>query len=69
MLKSCKINNLIMLKMSSYGGLTSPAQNQGYELAHPNMRLIYDMREHMKVVVLQTQRCRISKTKSKNRIA
>ena len=44
MLKSCKINNLVMLKMSSYGRLTNPAQNQGYELAHPNMCLIYDLR-------------------------
>lgn len=58
-----------MLKMSSYGGLTNPARNQGYELAHPNMHLIYDLQEHMEGVVLQTQRCRISKTNNNNRIA
>lgn len=69
MLKLCKINNLVMLKMSSYGGLTNPAQNQGYELAHPYMGLIYCLREHMTGVILQTQRCSISKTNSNNRIS
>ena len=41
------------------GGLTNPAttqaQNQGYNLTHPNIHLICDLLEYMNEPVLQTQ--------------
>ena len=45
------------------------AQNQGYELAHPNIHLIYDLPKHVKELVLQTQSCRISTSQGNNRIS
>ena len=43
------------------------AQNQGYELAHPNIHPDCDPLEHVKGLVLQTQSCRISMTQDNNR--
>ena len=40
---------------------TTQAQNQDYELAHPNIHFIYYLWKHVKKSVLQTQSCRISK--------
>ena len=40
--------------MGRAGGLTNlEAQNQGYELVHPNVHPIYELLEHMKGQVLQ----------------
>lgn len=52
-------------------GLTNPAatqvQNQGYQLAHPNIHLIYGLFEHKKWMNLQIQHYRISMTQYSNR--
>ena len=41
---------------------TTQAQIQGFELAHPNIYLIYELLEHVKGLTLQNQNCRISMT-------
>jgi hypothetical protein len=45
------------------------AQIQSFELAHPNIYSIYELLEHMKVLVLQIQNCRISMTRNNNRLS
>ena len=44
------------------------AQNQGYELIHPNIHPDYDPLEHKKGLFLQTWSCRISITQGNCRI-
>ena len=55
--------------MGSAGGLTNPAttqaQNQGYVLVHR----IYDLLDHVKGCILQTQSCRTAMTQGNNRIS
>lgn len=45
------------------------AQNQGYELAHANIHLIYDLLKNVKGMNLQTPTSRISMTQENNRIS
>ena len=47
---------------------TTQAQNQGYELAHPNIHFIYELLAHVKGTNLQIQNIRISTTQD-SRIA
>ncbi|KAL6091725.1 hypothetical protein STEG23_016553 [Scotinomys teguina] len=47
----------------------SHAQNQGYELAYPNIHPIYDLLEDVNRLVLQTQSYRISMTQGNIRIS
>ena len=48
---------------------TTQAQNQGYELAHPNIHFIYELLEPVKGMNLQMQSSRISMTQDSNRIS
>lgn len=45
------------------------SQNQGYDLAHPNICLIYEPLEHVKGPDLQIRSCRISMTQGSNGIS
>ncbi|KAL6053895.1 hypothetical protein STEG23_003722 [Scotinomys teguina] len=45
------------------------AQNQGHELAHPNIHPMYQLLEHVKGPDLQIESFRISTTQNNNRIA
>ncbi|KAL6034118.1 hypothetical protein STEG23_024973 [Scotinomys teguina] len=54
------------------GRLINPAysaQNQDYELAHPNIHFIYELLEHVNGMNLQIQNCRISTTQDNKRTA
>ena len=48
---------------------TTRAQNQGNELAHPNIHFIYELLEPVKGMHLQMQSSRISMTQDSNRIS
>ena len=48
---------------------TIQAQNQGFELPHPNIYPIYELPEFMKEPVLQIQSFRISMTQGNNSIS
>lgn len=49
----------MVMRMEESCGLANPAtnqaQDQGYELAHPNICPIYDLLKHVKGLVLQIQ--------------
>jgi hypothetical protein len=51
------------------GRLTNSATTQGFDLVHPNIYPIYELLEHVKGPVLQTQSCRISMTQGNNRLS
>jgi hypothetical protein len=48
---------------------TTQTQIQHFELFHPNIYSIYELLEHVKGPVLQTQSCRISKTQGSERMS
>jgi hypothetical protein len=54
------------------GGLinsaTTQAHIQGFELADPNIYLIYELLERVKWLVLKIQSCRISMTQGNNKV-
>ncbi|KAL6038533.1 hypothetical protein STEG23_000619, partial [Scotinomys teguina] len=50
-------------------GHSDNAQNQGFELVHPNNHLIYELLKHVKGMDLQIPNSRISMTQDNNRIS
>jgi hypothetical protein len=51
------------------GRLTNSALSQGFELACPNIYLLYELLELVKESILHIQSCRISMTQGNNRVS